>query len=168
MKQIRYIALHHSETLWGSLEYFDNVAKDKMVSQDLVSKKYTGFHYIINNGFHTLEDFKANVYKPEFDGLIEEGRSQQTDGIHLNGFNHNSIAILIVGDFNKTSPTARQISSLLSLLTEKCYQYNLLVAKVIGHREGEVIINNFFSDPCPGKKFDTFSLRKELSKTIKF
>lgn len=72
------------------------------------------------------------------DGRIEEGRSVEKIGAHVEGFNHNSVGICMVGGITKEGKaennfTPAQFATLKSLLKTLKTQYPAAVIQ--GHRD---------------------------------
>jgi N-acetyl-anhydromuramyl-L-alanine amidase AmpD len=84
------------------------------------------YHFVICNGHGGT------------DGLVEIGSrwQKQLDGGHLRGdeLNSDSIGICLVGDFTRTPPTARQLSSLKALLVRLLQLTGLPPSAITGHK----------------------------------
>ncbi|HHW03426.1 MAG TPA: S8 family serine peptidase [Thermoanaerobacterales bacterium] len=134
-----YIVIHHSATKEGDAETFRKYHMSK-------GWRDIGYHYVINNG----------TYKP--DGMVEKGRPESEEGAHCTEqqMNFRSIGICLVGDFDQSRPTAKQMESLISLCKDIMARYNIPVKNVIGHREAGA------PKTCPGKNFDMNAFRKML------
>jgi N-acetyl-anhydromuramyl-L-alanine amidase AmpD len=86
-------------------------------------KKHNGWHDI---GYHwVIEDT----------GRLMPGRTEDTIGAHVGGFNERSIGICVTGhgDFAPFLPT--QMAQLVRLCAGICGARQLPSARVIGHRE---------------------------------
>lgn len=88
-----------------------------------------GYHYVIRK-----------------DGFIERGRPLATVGAHAEGQNYHTVGVNVTGNFEKETPTKRQIASLEKLLVFLCQTYDIhpSAATIVGHR-------NVNSTDCPGK-----------------
>jgi len=80
-----------------------------------------GYHYVI----------KA-------DGTVQKGRDEESIGAHVEGFNHNSIGICMVGGVDSAGKpannfTVEQFQALTSLLSTLAGKYPK--AKIQGHRD---------------------------------
>jgi len=133
MRKIKRIIVHHSESEGGDVDFLrychvhDNKWKD------------VGYHYVITNGK------KHGDWKAGMDGMIQEGRPVEMVGAHAKGANSDSIGICVIGDFEETKPTYKQIASLSSLLIELCVKHNINpFGNILGHRD----VNN---TTCPGR-----------------
>lgn len=105
-----HVIIHHSATDSGSAQSFDRFHRGKGWDE-------LGYHFVIGNGTQTP------------DGMIEVGARwhKQKHGAHCktpdNYFNEHGIGICLVGDFTKTRPTRKQLTSLYHLsrfLSDSC------------------------------------------------
>jgi len=103
--------VHHSATATGGAVAFDKYHREVNGWDEL------GYDFVIGNGTDTP------------DGYVEVGsrwRKQKT-GAHCktadNYFNEHGIGICLVGDFTRTSPTPRQMASLVRLT--RFYPHNV-------------------------------------------
>lgn len=107
-----------------------------------------GYHYLIGNGnFFTI------------DGKLYSGRQENLVGYHALGYNDNSLGICLIGNYDKTAPTQKQLLTLTSFLREKMSQYDISVQNIFGHRELPNIKKS-----CPGKFIDMDYIRSLVSK----
>lgn len=131
----RHIILHHSATATGNARVFDRYHREKRHMENGLA-----YHFIIGNG------------SDSGDGQIEVGSRwvNQLQGGHVRSlaYNENSVGICLVGDFERTRPTPKQIAACLELV--EFIKKNLLGGRptVILHRElkGEHTL-------CPGRYF---------------
>lgn len=96
-----------------------------------------GYHFVIGNG-----TFSG-------DGEVEEGRPSWARGAHARGGNADSLGICLVGNFDESTPTARQIRSLGRLLRKLLRIHDLAPDDVILHREVRTC-----RTACPGRNLD--------------
>jgi LysM repeat protein len=138
-----YIVIHHSGTSLGNAAIFDRHHRR------LGMKNGLAYHFVIGNG------------KGSKDGEIEVGGrwTKQLHGGHCSVHRMNQIAIgiCLVGDFEKTYPTRKQMDSLVSLLKYLMRKYDIPKGRVIGHRD----VRRGHTK-CPGKNFSLTALRKKL------
>jgi N-acetyl-anhydromuramyl-L-alanine amidase AmpD len=140
MKEVNRIVLHNSGTDFGNAETFHKAHKK-------IGYSGLGYHYVIGNG-NGLED-----------GYIEVGRPEKWQGSHARGGNKDSIGICLVGNFMETEPTEAQYKSLIRLLTQICFRYNLNPYGIYGNgkKQSGVICGHRdvygSSTDCPGDKF---------------
>lgn len=155
----KYIIIHHSATDSGSAASFHRYH---------TNQGYGGlcYHFVIGNG------------KGSPDGKIETGFrwEQQIAGTHVdvNSWYHNifGIGICLVGNFDKTAPTQKQIIALNRLINTLCQKYNIPQENVIAHRQVPFSDMNWTNGKlhvsfknkqtaqtnCPGKHFSLSSL----------
>lgn len=138
------IVLHHSATAHGNAKSFDQYHRAKGWNE-------LGYHFVIGNGTSSG------------DGVIEMGSRWQSQkhGAHCkspgNYFNEHGIGICLVGDFNKTRPTQRQMASLRRLVAFLCDQCDIPESRVTTHG----LVDN--KTECPGRNFPIMSFRRSLA-----
>lgn len=93
-----------------------------------------GYHYIIDRA-----------------GLIWEGRPILYQGAHVKQNNEHNIGILVLGNFEKQSPSSAQLKSLYNTTAKLTSQYRIKPALVRSHKE----IN---PTTCPGR-----NLQKQMN-----
>lgn len=127
----KWIAIHHSATAGGSAESIDAHHRARM-------ENGLAYHFLIGNG-HGMGD-----------GQVFVGRrwQEQLDGGHLDGgtLDHLAIGICLVGNFEETAPTEKQIASLKALILFLQSNLRISTAQIRGHRqmENEATL-------CPGR-----------------
>jgi N-acetylmuramoyl-L-alanine amidase len=130
----RYIIIHHTATDEGSALYLDESHKNR-------GWKSLGYHFIINNN---TQD------KP--DGHIEASVRwlNQENGAHCKASNMNrvGIGIALVGNFNNTKPSKKQIDTLVYTVNVLKAYYKIPVSNIMGHRDVPGA-----STECPGNLF---------------
>jgi len=142
----KYIVVHHSGTANGSAKGMDRYHREERHMENGLA-----YHFVIGNG-----DGMG-------DGQIAIGQrwKEQLDGGHLRSETQNkySIGICLVGNFDETKPTRRQMESLNALtdyLLERC---DLKPSSVKTHQQINVIYTR-----CPGRFFPAKGFLKELKK----
>ncbi len=136
----KYIVIHHSDTPAGSAAKFDLAHKAR-------GWEMLGYDFVIGNGTETA------------DGLIEVGPrwTWQLDGAHTgtpdHRYNEYGIGICLVGNFDTTRPTARQMDSLARLCAYLMKTYNISSRNILGHRDCK-------PTDCPGRYMDINQVRK--------
>jgi len=137
MRHISLLVVHHSESPGGDLafiRYCHTAPKPKGNGWNDV-----GYHYTIGNG---LPHGEWNACQ---DGEVETGRKHSVVGAHARGFNAHSLGICLIGHFDQTHPTARQLTALTHLLTILCEMYDLdPLDDIKGHGQ-------LMPSKCPGK-----------------
>jgi len=131
----RYIVFHHSGVRTGNAAIYDNYHRNTMRMRNGLA-----YHFVIGNG------------SKSGDGEIEIGPrwDKQLNGGHVrsNEVNDHGIGICLVGNFEETRPTPRQIASLDALTA---YLRDLVPnrMKFATHRE----IDGRTHTVCPGRNF---------------
>jgi len=139
------IVIHHSATQTGSARSFDKYHREQKGWDEL------GYHFVIGNGTETP------------DGQIEVGPrwNTQKHGAHCktpsNYYNDHGIGICLVGDFTKSRPTARQLSSLQKLVAFLSQTCRIPPSRVTTHGH----INK--KTQCPGQYFALGPVQRYLS-----
>ncbi len=135
----RWIVIHHSDTSCGSAASFDRYHRLVRHWDEL------GYHFVIDNG------------NGGGDGLVEVGPrwTKQKWGAHAGvaEFNEYGIGICLVGDFNKTQPTAAQMRSLAQLSAWLMKTYHISPDHLIGHRDAK-------RTECPGRYMNIAAVRQ--------
>ena len=136
----RYIVVHNSGTRQGSAKAFDyyHLHVRKMVNG-------LAYHFVIGNGSSTG------------DGQIEIGDrwTRQINGghVHSDYLNNIALGICLVGDFNRDTPTQKQLAALEELtryLRKRVGKIDGKVSIVKAHRE---INPPRWPTDCPGDRF---------------
>lgn len=141
-----YIIIHHSATDFGSSTEFNRTHTER-------GWQGVGYHFIIDNGTYETDD-----------GQIESTPRwiNQTDGAHCraSGMNSKGIGICLVGNFSKSAVTAKQMESLVFLVSQLKSFYNIPESNIMGH--GQV---PGAKTECPGKKFPWNKFWRNLRRT---
>ncbi|MBN1522279.1 MAG: N-acetylmuramoyl-L-alanine amidase [Candidatus Aureabacteria bacterium] len=140
----RYIVIHHSGTRIGNLQIFDNYHRRRGM------KNGAAYHFVIGNGTADKGDGQIEV-SSRWKRQIEGGHCRQR------WVNKIGIGICLVGNFDHTRPTRKQMHSLVSLckLLRSRYYIPLSNIKGHGHIKGE-------KTNCPGKNFSIQEFKKML------
>ncbi len=137
----RYIVVHHSGTRSGSAKVFEYYHRNVRRMENGMA-----YHFVIGNG------------NGSGDGEIEVGDRwrRQIQGGHLasDELNEVAIGICLVGDFNQTRPTRKQIAALVELI-DYLSQRTGPRPRFRAHRE----INPKPTD-CPGKFFPVSAMHR--------
>lgn len=140
------IIVHHSATRTGNAAIFDKKHREENHWEGV------GYDFVIGNGTDSG------------DGQVEvtfRWRGQLT-GAHCktpnNWANENGIGICLVGNFEYTTPTARQMQSLLKLVRFLQNRYRIPKSRVYGHGNtpGARVTD------CPGSRFPMARLKSML------
>ncbi len=139
------IVIHHSATATGGAKVFDKHHRQNNGWDEL------GYHFVIGNGTDTP------------DGYVEVGSRwyKQKHGAHCktpdNYYNEHGIGICLVGNFDKTRPTGKQLASLERLVRFLCDVCNIRPKRVTTH--GALT----HKTRCPGRHFSLPALRRAIS-----
>jgi hypothetical protein len=134
-----WIVIHHSATATGGAAAFDKMHRAKGWDE-------LGYHFVIGNGTDTA------------DGLVEVGSRwpKQKWGAHAktpdNRYNEHGIGICLVGNFDITHPTAKQMASLDKLVSYLMKTYHISPDHILGHRDTK-------RTDCPGANMDVALVR---------
>lgn len=127
-----------------------NMIENCIVHNTAVSYDKNPDQWIATNNYHRKKwNFKSSLgfyagyhYEIAKDGTVRQARNDNEHGAHTIGYNHNSIGIVLDGDFENEKPTTEQLASLKKLVTRLNKLYNF--KKIGGHRD-------FDRRTCPGK-----------------
>ncbi len=146
-KQWNAIVLHHSATENGNAAIFDRTHREENHWDGV------GYDFVIGNGTNSG------------DGQVEVTFrwKQQVAGAHCGGTpdnwaNEKAVGICLVGNFNRTIPTDRQMRSLVKLVRFLQKRYGIPTSQVYGHcsTPGARITE------CPGRNFPLQGFKKML------
>ena len=138
----KYIIAHHSATPYGNATSYDKVDRRHGMENGLA------YHFVIGSG------------RDSGDGEIEIGSrwTKQLHGGHVSkqSYNNHGIGICLVGNFEKTKPTGRQMAAFTGLVD---YLGNDLLRgkyKFMVHKEVNATL-------CPGRNFPTTAMHKRFN-----
>lgn len=131
----KYVVIHHSATDTGSAKGMDIFhQKERHMENGLA------YHFVIGNG------------RGMGDGEIAIGRrwTEQLDGGHLHSeyLNSKALGVCLVGNFEESKPTEKQMANLHALIASLMGRCKLSLSAVKTHQQ----INTVFTR-CPGKQF---------------
>lgn len=119
-----------------------------------------GYHFVI------LDEFHAN----HPDGTLQLGRPVEFAGAHVQGVNHCSLGICCVGDGDRRPFTAAQLATLARLVEQLRDEYDVPMARVLGHHEVNDLIAGHEVSPayrtaktCPGAMNPMDALRETIA-----
>jgi N-acetylmuramoyl-L-alanine amidase len=141
-----WIIIHHSDSSYGSAAIIDKWHRARGFDE-------LGYHFVIGNGTDSG------------DGQIEVGPrwTKQKWGAHDNAldnrYNTNGIGICLVGNFNETHPTPKQLHSLTRLVVYLMRKYDIPPDRVLGHGETKVT-------QCPGKFLNVAAIREQAARIL--
>jgi LysM repeat protein len=138
------IVIHHSATDVGSAKALDNFHRNQRRMENGLA-----YHFVIGNG------------SGMGDGEIHVGNrwKKQLDGGHLKleEWNKIYIGICLIGNFEKQTPSTKQMNALEGLTRHLMRRCNLDASKVTTHR-----IQHKNHTVCPGKNFSISALKNRL------
>jgi len=141
------IVIHHSATKNGSAAIFDRWHKENKYWEGV------GYDFVIGNGTNSS------------DGQVEVTFRwrRQIAGAHCGGTpanwaNKDGVGICLVGNFNQTVPTRRQMQSLVKLVRFLQNRYRIPKTRVYGHKTTP----GARATDCPGKRFSMGRLKSML------
>jgi hypothetical protein len=138
-REWKYVVLHHTASSSGSVE---SIHESHLKRKDGAGKAWLGigYHFVIGNG------------RGMTDGAIEPTFRwrQQLHGAHAGStkpeYNQNGIGIVLVGNFEKETPTAAQMNAVKRLVRTLKGAYQISAENIIGHRDVR-------ATECPGRLF---------------
>lgn len=143
----KHLVLHHTAANSGSVE---SIHEQHLKNKDKDGNPWLGigYHFVIGNG-HGMDD---GAIEPTFRW------TQQLAGAHAGvaEYNQRGIGIVLIGNFEKTAPTAAQLKSVKELLSILAREYQIDADHVIGH--GDVKATE-----CPGRLFPLKEVRTSVS-----
>jgi len=142
------VVIHHSGTKNGNAAMFDKWHREGRHWEGV------GYDFVIGNGTNSG------------DGQVEvtfRWRQQKT-GAHCGGTpgnwaNKYAVGICLVGDFNRTAPTSRQMQSLVELIRFLQRRYNIPKSRIYGHGATPGYTGK---TKCPGRRFPMARLKSML------
>lgn len=139
----RYIVIHHTGSAQGSPRAIESYHRRRGMENGLA------YHFLIGNGIG-MRDGEIYVC-PRWRG--------QLNGGHLasESLNAKSIGICLVGNFEVSRPTPRQLQSLYAVIAHLRAQCRLSTSAVKLHRQ-----INTKPTACPGRLFPSKSLQENL------
>lgn len=147
-KSWKAVVIHHSGSWRGNAAIFDEYHRNGM------HWKGVGYDFVIGNGSNSG------------DGQIEVTFrwTQQIPGAHVGGTpgnwaNKDAVGICLVGDYQKSSPTQRQMQSLLKLVRFLQNRYKIPDSKIYGHSNTPGYTGG---SVCPGRYFSITRFKSAL------
>jgi hypothetical protein len=139
--------LHHSGTENGNATIFDKWHREGNHWEGV------GYDFVIGNGTNSG------------DGEVEVTFrwSEQRTGAHCktpdNWANESAVGICLVGNFEQSVPTARQMQSLIKLIGFLQTRYGISKSRIYGHNTTPGAQRT----ACPGKRFPMARLKAMLA-----
>lgn len=133
----RYILIHHTATLEGDVESIDTAHRRRT---DDRGQPWLGigYHFVIGNG-HPMADGQV---------VATFRWTEQLHGAHAGNRLHNQegIGVCLVGDFEQTSPTPRQMAAARLLVQSLVRRYGIPPENMLPHSQ-------VAATECPGRLF---------------
>ena len=110
-KPLRKLIIHCSASTFGDAALIDAWHKQRGFSE-------IGYNLVVLNGLRSKYAFRNEAE----DGLIETGRALTKSGAHVEGQNHNSVGVCLIGTSDKVVPnptdvfTYAQLDSLKAII----------------------------------------------------
>lgn len=140
------IIIHHTATANGNMVSIDKSHKER-------GWVGIGYDFVIGNGSYS-QDGQVEVtfrWKQQITGA-------HTGGTPGNRVNEEGIGICLVGDFNQSSPSERQMRELARLVKFLQSRYNIPSSQIFGHGNAP----GGHPTDCPGANFSMFRLKSML------
>ena len=142
------VIIHHSDTKKGNVAIFDKWHREGKHWEGV------GYDFVIGNGTNSSNGQVEVTYRWR----------QQKTGAHCGGTpgnwaNKNAVGICLVGDFNRTAPTNKQMQSLVKLVRFLQKRYKIPKSRIYGHGTTP----GAHPTDCPGKKFPMARLKSILA-----
>ncbi len=136
-REWRTIVLHHSATEQGDVASIDAVHRQQ---KDSAGNPWLGigYHFVVGNG-QRMGDGEVRAtfrWRAQMAGA-HAGRREQ---------NEHGIGICLIGNFENTSPTPKQVAALTELLKSLSTRYAITRTHVLRHQDVR-------STLCPGRLF---------------
>jgi hypothetical protein len=140
-REWKYVVIHHTATSSGDV---DSINLSHLKNKDKNGNPWLGigYHFVIGNGNGMT------------DGAIEPTFRWRTQiqGAHAGSankdYNERGIGVCLVGNFEKSPPTAAQKRSVKLLVSTLRNEYKIPTVNVVGHKDIRASATE-----CPGKFF---------------
>lgn len=147
MRRIRFIVVHTSATA------------DKRGNPVDASLESMRRYHVEHNGWPDI----GYHYVIRFDGSVEEGLPLETVGMHVGGFNLESVGICVSGHGDLAPFTDAQAHALTQLCATLVERFKLDARSVIGHNETDDYGGPPVAKTCPGTKVDMAYIRAAVA-----
>lgn len=136
MNGIRRITVHHDGLPPASLRTSAEIAsRIEMIRRSHVEARGwadIGYHYVVDPT-----------------GRVWEGRNEARQGAHVKDQNENNLGILVLGNFERQSPTRAACASIDKIVAAKMSQHRVQLGAVRTHRE-------MAPTECPGQSLQAY------------
>jgi len=143
-----FIVVHHSGTRSGSVS---SIHRNHRSRKDAYGQPWLGigYHFVIGNG------------NGQADGLIKATFrwEQQIHGAHSGNavYNARGVGICLIGNFQDSKPSPRQMESLTQLIRTISKRHNIPADRIIGH-------SDIKATACPGRHLLLDDVRRTVNK----
>jgi hypothetical protein len=142
------IIIHHSATNEGNATIIDKWHRENNGWNGV------GYDFVIGNGSNSGDGEVEPTYR--WRGQLTGAHAGGTPG---NWANEEGIGICLVGNFDHSAPTSRQMESLAKLVRFLQQRYRIPKSRVFGHGS---VPGGHVTD-CPGRRFPMNWLRANIS-----
>jgi hypothetical protein len=142
------IIIHHSATDEGNATIIDKWHRENNGWNGI------GYDFVIGNGTNSGDGEIEPTYR-----WREQLTGAHAGGTPGNWANEEGIGICLIGDFNRSVPSKRQMESLTKLVRFLQQRYRIPKSRIYGHRE----VPGGHDTDCPGKRFSMNRFRANLS-----
>jgi hypothetical protein len=140
------IVLHHSATSGGNVESIDAVHRRQ---RDRSGNPWLGigYHFVVGNG----QKMADGEIQPTFRWL------EQLPGAHsgTREHNENGIGICLIGNFDQSAPTARQLAAVRGLVKSLAERHSIPRERLLRHLDLQATL-------CPGRLFPWDQVRSDV------
>ncbi len=141
------IVIHHSATETGNAAIFDRMHREENHWDGV------GYDFVIGNGTDSGDGQIEVTFR-----WLEQVAGAHCGGPPDNWANIDAVGICLVGNFNHTGATAKQMASLSKLVRFLQKRYTISTSRVYGHNSTP---GARFTD-CPGRKSPVADLKEML------
>jgi N-acetylmuramoyl-L-alanine amidase len=142
------VVVHHSGTESGNAAIFDKWHREGRHWDGV------GYDFVVGNGTDSGDGEVEVTFR-----WREQIPGAHTGGTPGNWANRDAVGICVVGNFNNTTPTTRQMQSLAGLIGFLQRRYRIPNSRIYGHRTTP----GARSTDCPGRNFPMDRLRAMVS-----
>ena len=146
-KKWNAIVIHHSGTPNGNAAIFDKWHREGNHWEGV------GYDFVIGNGTDSGEGQVEVTFR-----WREQKTGAHCGGTPGNWANEEAVGICLVGNFNRTAPTARQMQSLVKLVRFLQKRYGIPKSRIFGHNTTP----GARATDCPGKRFSMIRFKSML------
>jgi len=141
------IVIHHSGTKSGNSAIFDRWHREGNHWEGV------GYDFVIGNGSNSGDGEVEVTFR-----WREQKTGAHCGGTRGNWANREAVGVCLVGNFNQTAPTRRQMQSLAKLIRFLQGRYGIEKSRIYGHNSTP----GAHKTDCPGKRFPMARLKSML------